>query len=96
MSIELERRKLVNNQADVSSLPEDKRKRALELAAYFTVPEIDTQHNNIALYTAMNFAQKNKQLSMALSFANAVIEKSGNAKMKETVSGLLKTGLARH
>jgi coatomer subunit alpha len=86
MSMELERRKMVGGQADISSLPEDVRKRALELSAYFTVPELERQHVTISLYTAMNFANKNKQFSSALSFANSLIERSTNAKFKETVS----------
>ena len=86
MSMELERRTLVGNQVDISSLSEDVRKRALELSAYFTVPELERQHVTISLYTAMNFANKNKQLSSALSFANSLIERGTNAKFKETVS----------
>ena len=86
MSMELERRTLVGNQVDISSLSEDKRKRALELSAYFTVPELERQHVTISLYTAMNFANKNKQFSSALSFANSLIERGTNTKFKETVS----------
>jgi hypothetical protein len=86
MSIELERRKLTSNQADLSSLSEDTRKRALELSAYFTVAKMEPAYVTLALYAAMNLAHKNKQLSSALSFANALIEKGTNAKYKETVS----------
>ena len=86
MSSELEKRKLVNNQSDLSSLPEDKRKRALELSAYSTVPELEPAHVTLLLYAAMNFARGNKQLSSALSFANSLIERGTNAKLKETVS----------
>jgi coatomer protein complex subunit alpha (xenin) len=85
MTIELERRKLVNNAADISSLSEENRKRALELSAYFTVPEMEPAHVTLALYAAMNFAHKNKQFSSALSFANSLIERGTNAKFKETV-----------
>jgi coatomer protein complex subunit alpha (xenin) len=88
MSIELERRKLVNNQTDISALPEASRKRALELSAYFTSPEMDAGHISLALYAAMNFAHKNKQMSSALSFANSLIERGTNPKMKESVSHL--------
>jgi coatomer subunit alpha len=85
MSIELEKRKLSNNQVDISSLPEAARKRAFELSAYFTVPELDPQHETLTLYNAMTFANKNKQLSSALSFANSLIEKASNQKIKEQV-----------
>ncbi|KAK5743425.1 hypothetical protein LTR17_002600 [Elasticomyces elasticus] len=84
MSIELERRKLVGSATDISGLDEPTRKRALELSAYFTVPEMEAQHRTLTLYTAMNFAQKNKQMGSALGFANALIEKGTNAKFKET------------
>ncbi|KAF2421839.1 Coatomer, alpha subunit [Tothia fuscella] len=83
MSLELERRKLINNSVDISTFSEDIKKRALELSAYFTIPEMDPQHVTLALFSAMNFAHKNKQLSSALSFANSLIEKGTNAKFKE-------------
>ena len=86
MSIELERREMVKNQNDVSSLSEDVRKRSLELSAYFTVPEMDPQHVSLAIYAAMGFAHKNKQLSSALSFANSLLERNTNPKWKESVS----------
>jgi coatomer protein complex subunit alpha (xenin) len=88
MSVELERRKLTGGQQDISSLPEDARKRALELSAYFTIPEMDPSHVTLALFSAMNFAQKNKQFSSALTFANNIIEKGTNTKFKESVSSL--------
>jgi len=84
MSIELERRKVINNSADISSFSEDVKKRALELSAFFTIPEMEPAHVTLALFSAMNFAHKNKQLSSALSFANSLIEKGTNAKFKET------------
>jgi coatomer protein complex subunit alpha (xenin) len=31
----------------------------------------------------MNFAHKNKQLNTALNFANALLDRTGNAKLKE-------------
>jgi len=88
MSIELERRSLVAGN-DLSTLSEDDKKRVLELSAYFTIPSMEPAHVTLALYTAMNLANKNKQLSSALSFANSLIEKGTNAKFKETVSLLL-------
>lgn len=86
MSVELERRKLINNSPDISSFSEDVKKRALELSAYFTIPEMEPAHVTLALFSAMNFAHKNKQLSSALSFANSLIEKGTNTKFKESVS----------
>jgi len=86
MTVELERRKLINNQPDISTFPEEIRKRALELSAYFTIPEMEPPHITIALFTAMNFAHKNKQFSSALTFANNLIEKGTNTKFKESVS----------
>ncbi|KAF2402363.1 Coatomer, alpha subunit [Trichodelitschia bisporula] len=83
MSIELERRKIINNKPDISSFPEDVQKRALELSAYFTIPELEPAHVTLALFSAMNFAHKNKQLSSALSFANSLLERGTNAKFKE-------------
>ncbi|KAF2772556.1 Coatomer, alpha subunit [Teratosphaeria nubilosa] len=83
MSIELERRKLVGGATDISGLDEATRKRALELSAYFTVPAMDPQHQTLALFSAMNFANRNKQLGSALGFANALIERGTNAKFKE-------------
>ncbi|WPH00386.1 Putative COP1-coatomer complex alpha chain of secretory pathway vesicles [Acrodontium crateriforme] len=83
MSIELERRKMVGGSADLSSFPEDVKKRSLELSAYFTIPGMDPQHQTLALFSAMNFANKNKQLGSALGFANSLIERGTNAKFKE-------------
>lgn len=88
MQIELERRKLISNSQDVSSFDDDVKKRAFELSAYFTIPEMEPPHVTLALFSAMNFAYKNKQFSSALSFANSLIEKGTNAKFKETVSAL--------
>jgi len=86
MSIELSRRALVGTTTDLSSFSEEDKARALELSAYFTVPAMEPQHQTLALFTAMNFANKNKQLSSALGFANALIERGTNARFKETVS----------
>lgn len=86
MTVELERRKLINNSQDVSSFDDEIKKRAFELSAYFTIPEMEPAHVTLALFSAMNFAHKNKQLSSALSFANSLIEKGTNTKFKESVS----------
>lgn len=93
MSVELERRELIKGKPDISEFPEDVKKRALELSAYFTIPEMDLSHVTIALFTAMNFAHKNKQLSSALTFANNLIEKGTNTKFKESVSRSLRLWL---
>ena len=87
MSIELTRRSVAGAATDLSALPEDQRKRTLELSAYFTVPALDPNHVTLALFSAMNLANRNKQLSSALGFANTLIEKGTNAKFKENVSG---------
>jgi coatomer protein complex subunit alpha (xenin) len=84
MSIELERRNLLQGATDLSALSDDDKKRALELSAYFTVPELEGPHKSIPLSAAMNFAHKNKQLNTALNFANALLDRTGNAKMKES------------
>ncbi|KAI9697112.1 MAG: hypothetical protein M1820_007927 [Bogoriella megaspora] len=84
MSIELERRKLIGGSTDLSSFDDNVKQRSLELSAYFTVPAMEPAHITLALWTAMNFANKNKQFSSALSFANRLIEKGTNAKFKES------------
>lgn len=86
MSIEVSRRALVGASTELASFSEEDKKRALELSAYFTVPAMEAQHQTLALFSAMNFANKNKQLSSALGFANALIEKGTNARFKDTVS----------
>lgn len=85
ITIELQRRSLAGATTDLSSLPEDKKKRILELSAYFTIPALEPSHVTLALWTAMNLANKNRQYSSALSFANSMIEKGTNHKFKETV-----------
>lgn len=86
MSIEVTRRSLVGSNTDLASYSEDDKKRALELSAYFTIPAMEPQHQTLALFSAMNFANKNKQMSSALGFANTLIEKGTNARFKESVS----------
>ena len=85
MSIELQRRSLTGNATDLSTYPEDIRKRSLELSAYFTVPTMEPSHSTLTWFTAMNLANRNKQFSSALSFANLLIEKGTNPKFKEGV-----------
>jgi coatomer protein complex subunit alpha (xenin) len=88
MTIELQRRSVSGPGLDLSALPEDKKKRALELSAYFTVPTMEASHMTIAWFSAMNLANRNRQFSTALNFANKLIEKGTNPKFKETVSTL--------
>ena len=83
MSIELERRKLLNGATDISALSDADKKRALKLSAYFTVPDLEGPHNLIPLSAAIMFTHKNKQLNTALNFANALLNCTGNAKIKE-------------
>ncbi|KAF1942447.1 Coatomer, alpha subunit [Clathrospora elynae] len=84
MSIELERRALLQGATDLTAMSDENKKRALELSAYFTIPELEGPHKSIPLSAAMNFAHKNKQLNTALNFANALLDRTGNAKMKES------------
>lgn len=84
MSIEISRREIVGTTTDLASFSEEDKKRVLELSAYFTVPAMEPQHQTLALFSAMNFANKNKQLTSTLGFANALIEKGTNARFKES------------
>ena len=86
MSIELERRALLKGATDVSGLADDTKKRVLELSAYFTVPELDGTHRAFPLSAAMTFAHKNKQLNTALNFANALLDRTKNPKIKEAAN----------
>ncbi|KAI7092901.1 hypothetical protein KC324_g21912, partial [Hortaea werneckii] len=94
MSLELERRGMLGTTtADLSALSSDEdKKRVLELSAYFTVPaRLEPQHRTLALFSAMNFAQKSKQWSSALGFANRVIEEGTNAKFRENAKRIKTT-----
>lgn len=91
MSIELERRSLTGTSPDLSSQPEDKKKRSLELSAYFSVPALDGGHRSLTWFTAMNLANRNKQFSSALSFANRLIDQSNNPKFKEQAKRVRQT-----
>jgi len=83
MSIELTRRSIAGNASDLSTLTPENCKRVLELSAYFTIPALDPNHVTLALFSAMNLANKNKQSSSALGFANLLIEKGTSAKFKD-------------
>ena len=85
MTIELERRALVQGAQDVTALAEPARMRALALSAYFTVPALDGAHKALTLYSAMTFAHKNKQNATALGFANALLDRPAtSAKFRDT------------
>lgn len=88
MSIELSRREVAGPLAggDMSELGAEKKKRILELSAYFTKPTLEPAHASITLTSAMTLAYKNKQLSSALNFANALLEGKTTAKAQESVS----------
>ena len=96
MSIELERRKLTGAATDLSTVADDVRKRSLELSAYFTIPALDASHTTLTWYSAMTLANRNRQFSSALSFANSLIEKGTNPKFKETVCGFSRYALVIH
>jgi coatomer protein complex subunit alpha (xenin) len=74
MSIELERRRLSDDPANL--------KRVLELSAYFTIPKLELAHRQLALVSAMNLAFKNKNFASALSFANRILANGGSSKSK--------------
>lgn len=84
IAIELDRRALGSND-EVAKSPE-KLKSSLELSAYFTIPNLEVPHRQLALMSAMKLAYTNKNLSSALSFANRIIANGGGAKVLEQVS----------
>jgi coatomer subunit alpha len=60
---------------DISDLQfDDAKKRALELSAYTTVPELEDVHKFPILAAASIFAAKNEQGYTALQFADRVID----------------------
>lgn len=85
MSIELERRRLATG----GSESQEDLKRQLELSAYFTVPNMEVAHRQLALMAAMKLAFSHKQYSSALSFANRIIANGGATKLVDQVSVLL-------
>ncbi|KAK6334396.1 hypothetical protein TWF730_003610 [Orbilia blumenaviensis] len=75
MSIELERRELPDTPENI--------KRNLELAAYFTKPQLEGTHRTLALLAAMKAAYTKKNVLLAGHFANKVLEIGGSGKMLE-------------
>lgn len=84
MDIELARRRL--GTPDTIAQDPSKLKRSLELSAYFTIPNIEVPHRQLALLSAMQLAVRNKNYNSALSFANRIIANGGSSKIVENVS----------
>lgn len=82
MSIELARRQL-GTPEQVNANPQ-LQKRSLELSAYFTIPKIEMPHRQLALLNAMNLANRSKNYSSALSFANRILANGGAARILES------------
>lgn len=77
MLVELSRRQL-GSQDEVNANPA-LLKRSLELSAYFTIPKIEVPHRQLALFNAMNLANRSKNYSSALSFANRILANGAGA-----------------
>lgn len=78
MALELERRTLsTEDEANV--------KRGLELSAYFTIPNLEVGHRQLALMAAMKLAFTHKNFSSALSFSNRMLANGGSARMLDQV-----------
>lgn len=78
MTIELERRLIEKDPAQV--------KRNLELSAYFTKPQMELPHRQIALMAAMKVAYTKKNFLSAANFASRVLANNSTGKNAETVS----------
>jgi coatomer protein complex subunit alpha (xenin) len=78
MSIELERRKIQNDESQI--------KRNLELAAYFTKPILERPHRQLTLMNAMKLAAKHKNFVHATHFADRVLAISNTSRNAEVVS----------
>lgn len=87
MLVELSRRRL-GSPDEVNANPA-LLKRSLELSAYFTIPKIEVPHRQLALFNAMNLANRSKNYSSALSFANRILANgAGAGRITENVSPL--------
>ena len=86
MSCELERRRITNNTQDISKLSPGDQKRALELSIYFTIPQMEPRHRNLAVFAAMNFAHRNKQNQTALKLAERLLKSNPAPKQRDSVS----------
>jgi len=72
MSMELERRKIQNDDSQI--------KRNLELAAYFTKPLLERPHRQLTLLNAMRLAAKHKNFVHATHFADRVLANNSTGK----------------
>lgn len=84
IAVELERRSLGTNE-EVAASPE-LLKKTLELSAYFTIPNLEVAHRQLALQNAMKLAHAHKNFSSALSFANRIIANGLGTKFVDLVS----------
>lgn len=78
MTIELERRSIERDESQV--------KRNLELSAYFTKPNLELPHRQIALRAAMKIAYTRKNFALAGSFASRILANNDTGKNVENVS----------
>jgi len=76
MTIELERRSIEKDPAQV--------KRNLELSAYFTKPQMELPHRQIALMAAMKVAYTKKNFLSAANFASRILANSNTGKNADT------------
>jgi coatomer protein complex subunit alpha (xenin) len=83
MSIELERRRVANDESQV--------KRNLELSAYFTKPSLELPHRQIALMSAMKLAYQKKNHILAAHFASRILANNNQGKNAENVCSLRDT-----
>lgn len=79
IAIELHRRRLVTEEPDNIA-------RQLELAALFTHAQMQTPHQQLALRTAMNAAQKVGNTKMAGGFARRLLDLNPAPRAAQTVS----------
>lgn len=77
ISIELLRRSLAEDPEQI--------KRNLELSAYFTKPNLEPRHRQIALQVAMQLAFKNKNFLSASNFAGRALANGTTGKATENV-----------
>jgi len=77
MSMELERRKIQNDDSQI--------KRNLELAAYVTKPLLERPHRQLTLTNAMRLAAKQKNAVHATHFADRVLANNSTGKNADLV-----------
>lgn len=94
IKIELARRGLGTDDEILKSA--ESLKRNLELAAYFTIPQLEVSHRQLALTSAMKISYTNKNFNSALSFANRILANGGASKLLDNVSELTKQSVELH